>query len=185
MMDTFGGLRLCVCIVLAAFVGLSGCSKKKEPAPKEEGRGAVIIEKSMMAPDVPMRSLDGASPFLADYRGKIVLLHFWSTMNADCKEQIPILGEIAAEYQRYDIVVLGVSIDKGGESALRSFLQTNKVGYPTFYNGVDVIGKFGGLRKLPTTYFITRDGRIYFKALGPQSKAFYRIKIKDMLKQRL
>ena len=187
-MSTFrtgGFVKLCFVLLLAALAGVCACSKKKEAAPPEERTANVTIERTMMAPDVSLRSLDGSAPFISDYKRKIVLLNFWATWNVDCREQIKALTEIAEEYERYQIVVLGVAIDEGGAGALSSFLQTNQVKYPVFYNGAEVAAKFGGVRKLPTTFFIARDGRIYEKVLGARTKSFYRMKIKEIMSQRL
>jgi peroxiredoxin len=178
--------RLLAVTLLGALMAFSACSKEKKTEQQPERQAPnVIIESLTMAPDVPLRSMDGHTEFISDFKGKIVLLNFWSTTNVDCREQVQVLNELAAEYDRYKVVVLGVSIDRGGAGALANFVQTTAVKYPVFYNGSEAASKFGGVRKLPTTYFIARDGRIYDKVLGTRTKSFYMNKIKEILSQRV
>jgi hypothetical protein len=68
--------RLCSVLLLGALVAFSACSKEKEPERQPEVRTAnVVIERAMTAPDAPLRSIDGHTQFISDYKGKIVLLN--------------------------------------------------------------------------------------------------------------
>ena len=173
-------------MVLALFMALSACSKKKEeakaPAPPV---GNVTIESVSMAPDVTLRAADGSTKRLQEYQGKIVFLNFFATWNGDSKQEIPILNNLAAQYVRYDVVVLGVAIDTNEPGALNAFLATNPVKYPVFYNGSEVVPKFGGVRKLPATIILARDGRIFRKGLGLQTGRYFEDTIHDIMGQRL
>jgi cytochrome c biogenesis protein CcmG, thiol:disulfide interchange protein DsbE len=171
--------------VLVLVMALSACSKKKEAKAPEPSAGNVSIESVSMAPDVTLRAADGSTVKLQSYQGKIVFLNFFATWNGDSRQEIPILNNLAAEFARYDVVVLGVAIDTNGPGALSAFLDTNPVKYPVFYNGSEVVPKFGGVRKLPATIILARDGRIFKRALGLQTGRDFEDTIHEIMGQRL
>ena len=178
-------LRWSLTIALALLVTLAACSKKKEEAQVPAQSPNVTIESAVMAPDVTLRAADGTTQRLKALQGKIVFLNFFATWNAESKQQIPALNNLAGEFARYDIVVIGVAIDTSSPGALNSFVAANPVKYPVFYNGSEVVPKFGGVRKLPATILITRDGRIYRKVLGPQTLRYFEDLVHEMMGQRL
>ena len=80
---------------------------------------------------------------------------------------MPSVQRVHDAFQDKDVVVLAVSIDDGGEKAVKSFIA--KRGY-TFVTPVDarmqVARKFG-VRNVPTTYVINRQGAIVAHGFGP------------------
>lgn len=178
-------LKWSLAMALALLVGLSACSKKKEEAAPPAATGNVTIESVSMAPNVTLRAADGSTQTLQAFKGKIVFLNFFATWNADSKQEIPILSNLAGQYARYDVVVLGVAIDTNGPGALNAFLAMNPAKYPVFYNGSEVVPKFGGVRKIPATIILARDGRIYRKALGLQTGKYFEDTIHEIMGQRL
>jgi thiol-disulfide isomerase/thioredoxin len=170
--------------LLAAF--LPSCSKKKEE-PKSEAQSTenVTIEGYAKVPNLTLKALDGTEERLSNYAGKIVILNIWATWNKDCKRQVAALNELYPTLRRTPVVLLGVAMDENGEQALRRFLQKTPISYPVFYNGQEVVRHLGGVRKLPTTYIILRDGSLYERLLGFQSEMFFEQKLEEMKEGRL
>ncbi len=64
-------------------------------------------------PDVPFRSLDGATVTLSDLRGKVVLINFWGTWCAPCLQEIPELVRLSHQFRQRGLEVLGVAVESG------------------------------------------------------------------------
>ena len=65
------------------------------------------------APDFILPNLAGDDVRLEDYKGKVVVLHFWATWCAPCRQEIPSIQNLWQQYQNQDVVVLSISADKG------------------------------------------------------------------------
>jgi len=161
-------------VVAAAFMLLlapAGCAKKREePKQKAPERTEfdpnVTIKSYTSAPDVELKALDGSSTRLADYQGDIVILTFLATWNKECPAQVAELNKLQAKLQRYRFAVLGVFTDANGEAAVGTFIEKNPASFHVYYNGDEVAEAFGGMRRIPTTYVLLRDGSIYVKEAG-------------------
>lgn len=158
-------------VVAAAFMLLlapAGCAKKREePKQKTPERTEfdpnVTIKSYTSAPDVELKALDGSSMRLADYQGDIVILTFLATWNKECPAQVAELNKLQAKLKRYRFAVLGVFTDANGKAAVGSFIEKNPASFPVYYNGDEVAEAFGGMRWIPTTYILLRDGSIYVR----------------------
>ena len=76
----------------------------KAPPPPPELIGAA-------APDFVLPDLAGEQRTLADWSGKVVVLNFWATWCAPCREEMPMLVEIGDEYRGKGVEVVGVAVD--------------------------------------------------------------------------
>jgi cytochrome c-type biogenesis protein len=130
-------------------------------------------EKS--APAVTFKNLDGADVTLAQYKGTVVLVNFWATWCDPCYVEIPWLIEIQQKYAAKGFTILGVSMDEEGKTAVVPFLAKERfnvngqklpMNYPIVIGNDDVADKFGGLLGYPTSFLISKDGKIVKKVQG-------------------
>jgi thiol-disulfide isomerase/thioredoxin len=105
-------------------------------------------------------TLEGKTISLSGYAGKIVLVDFWATWCDPCKEEIPDLVKLYDKYKGKGFVLLGVSMDDEGASAVRKFLN----GGERPPDGWVVPG-------LPSAYLVGRDGRILKRWFGTKDPA--------------
>ena len=126
------------------------------------------------APDFNLLDASGKSRKLADYRGKVLLLDFWATDCGGCRVEIPWFIDIAQEYRKRDLVVVGVSMDilyedlKSADEAwtrVRPFMQKMKINYPILM-GDDRVGTAYSIQALPQTWLIDRKGRVAATTIG-------------------
>jgi thiol-disulfide isomerase/thioredoxin len=126
--------------------------------------------------------MHGKSVSLAAYKGKVILLDFWATWCGPCKAEIPNFVQLQNEYGSKGLVVLGFSVDDTVEQ-LKPFVSEFKMNYPVLVGlgRDDVQDAFGPIWGIPTTFLISRDGRICRKNTGIQGKAKYERDIKALL----
>ncbi|MDE3135731.1 MAG: TlpA family protein disulfide reductase [Acidobacteriota bacterium] len=127
------------------------------------------------APAVSFQNLDGQSVTLAQYRGKVVLVNFWATWCEPCRSEIPELIQFQKEYGNKGFTVLGVAMDQEGKSVVAPFVakpqfdvggQKVAMNYPIVLGNDSVATKFGGIIGLPTSYVISKDGKVVKHVIG-------------------
>jgi peroxiredoxin len=136
----------------------SACSALCALAPNYAGRNRT-------APDFELPDMDGKLVKLSSFRGKTVILHFWTIGCEPCKEELPTLADLQASLaKRNDIVLLTVSADEGPE-AIRDFLKVQFDGndhpMPILFDpDLDVIKDKYGTELFPETWIIDPRGVI-------------------------
>jgi len=129
-----------------------------------------------------VKDLDGRSVRLADFRGKVILLDFWATWCPPCKAEIPGFVELQEKYGEQGLQVVGVSVDDPPEK-LKPFADEFRMNYPVLVGlgRDDLQDAYGPMWGIPTTFLISRDGRICRKHSGLVGKERYEQAIKALL----
>ena len=126
-------------------------------------------------PDVTFKNLEGADVSLSSMKGKVVLLNFWATWCEPCRSEIPVLIGLQDKYSSKGFTMLGASMDEDGVKAVDPFIHTTNfnvggqqrtMDYPIVLGTDAITDKFGGLLGMPTSYLISRDGKIVKKYIG-------------------
>jgi cytochrome c biogenesis protein CcmG/thiol:disulfide interchange protein DsbE len=120
---------------------------------------------SEIAPDFTLMSLDGEEIALANLRGKVVFVDFWATWCGPCRESIPHLVNLYKTYHEKGVVIIGVSVDKGGTDLVRRFAKSLDIPYPIVIAPGDLEKQYG-VTALPTGFLIDKDGKIREKFVG-------------------
>ncbi|CAI8006512.1 Thiol:disulfide interchange protein CycY, partial [Geodia barretti] len=102
----------------------------------------------------------------SDLRGKVVLVDFWASWCAPCRQEAPVLEQIYREYAGSDVEFVGVNIWDLPDNAA-TYVEDFEISYP---NGVDADGIIAidyGVKGIPEKFFIDRDGVVRQKFVGP------------------
>ncbi len=136
--------------------------------PSTEHVPQVGVEQGDAAPNFTVRALDGRRVSLSDYRGKLVMLNFWSINCAGCQAEIPGMQTVYAEQQRAhkDFVILGVNLADNATDVAQ-FVHQRGLTYPIALDRTIAIASLYALRGTPTSYFIDRHGIIHSRVEGP------------------
>lgn len=126
-------------------------------------------------PDVTFKNLQGNNVPLDSLKGKVVLLNFWATWCEPCRSEIPVLIGLQDKYASKGFTLLGASMDEDGSKAVNPFIHETKfnvsgqektMDYPIVLGTDAITDKFGGLLGMPTSYLISRDGKIVKRYIG-------------------
>lgn len=126
------------------------------------GRG--VPQVGAIAPDFSFTMQDGTAQKLSDLRGRLVLVNFWATWCAPCKEEMPDLQRIADE-RGDQVVVLGVNKLETLE-AIGPFAGQIGTTFTLVPNPAGDISDRYAAKNIPTTYFLNSDGTIGAVQLG-------------------
>lgn len=134
------------------------------------------------ARDFTLPDLKGENWTLSSLKGKVIILDFWATWCAPCRIEIPYLIELYNKYRDDGLIVCGVGIDR--KPAIASFSREYGINYPILI-GTQQIARQWGIRAIPTTYILDKDGRIAFKHMGfrPGMEIKFEEEIKELLKE--
>jgi peroxiredoxin len=141
---------------------------------------AISATANHFAPDFTLPQLDGQDLRLSSYRGKVVLLDFWATWCAPCREETPNLVALQQKYSPRGLQVIGVSMDDTAEPA-RAFYQQFHMNYPVVMGTAQTGELYGGVLGLPIAFLINRDGRIYAKHIGATDSTIFEKEIQSLL----
>ncbi|MBM7691390.1 peroxiredoxin [Peribacillus deserti] len=131
------------------------------------------IEEGNSAPDFELKTLEGKSVKLSDYRGKKVMLNFWATWCPPCKKEIPEMEEYSKQMAD-DQVILAVNMDPAAD--VKGFAAKMGMTFPILLDSENEVNTTYKVISIPTTYFIDSNGVIKKKILGAMTK-------KDMTEQ--
>lgn len=159
---------------IAAYLAFASFTETDRPSLRPES-------ERHPAPDFGLQDASGATVQLSDYRGKVVLLNFWATWCAPCREEIPWFVDFEREYKDRDFTVLGVSMDSRGWDVVKPYIGRNKINYPVMLGNDTVNTLYGGADALPVTFMIDRSGRIARTHVGVAGKHTYKQEILDLL----
>ena len=119
------------------------------------------------APDFRARTLDGTRTIrLADLRGQVVVLNFWSSWCAACVAEHPTLARAWSRYRDRGMVIVGMDFDDA-HSAATAFASRLGIAYPVVGDPGDRTALAYGVTNPPETFLIGADGRIQSKWIGP------------------
>ena len=133
------------------------------------------------APAFTLTDAAGKPVRLADFRGKVVLLNFWATWCPPCRREIPWFMEFQRKHEEAGLVVLGISMDEEGWTAVRPFLETMPVNYRMLLGNGAVAREFGGVNSLPSTFLIDRAGRVADSYTGLADRAAMEDRLRALL----
>jgi thiol-disulfide isomerase/thioredoxin len=117
------------------------------------------------APALELRALDGGEHRLADYRGSVVLVNFWATWCAPCRDEMPSIQRLKERLAGRPFVVLAVNLDEP-ESRIRKFLSEMAVNFVVLLDPGKGAAKAWNARILPASFLVGPDGRIRFSLVG-------------------
>lgn len=145
-------------------------------------RPAVAAESERpSAPAWSLKDVNGATVQSSDFHGKVVILDFWATWCPPCREEIPGFIELQKQYGDDGLVVVGISLDQDGPAVVKQFMERFKINYPVVMGNQRIANEFGGIRAIPTTFVLDREGRIVSKHVGFADKAVFEREVKALL----
>jgi thiol-disulfide isomerase/thioredoxin len=125
---------------------------------KALGRGEELLGKP--PPAFSESSVNKGFQSLAAFKGKVVLLDFWSTWCVPCVKEMPNVKRLYDRFKGKDFVLLGISLDSD-RSALNSFLRKNGIDWPILFDGKgwkNRIAVLYDVRSIPFTVLVDRSG---------------------------
>ncbi len=161
---------LWILVPAVAFIALLGVATARRGDPPGPGDAAPSFEAPALVGDGTLA--------LSELRGRPVVLNFWASWCVPCRKEMPALQEMSEEVQDR-IAFVGVNHQDSRGDAL-SFLAETGVRFPAGYDPEGATATSYGLYGMPTTIFISPDGRILQRHRGEISESQLRREIERL-----
>lgn len=186
-----------VIVILCVVVAITGLLLlgKRASKPPESANAAANSQsapppsagdpaRGSLAPAFELKSIpDGRATQLASFRGKAVLLNFWATWCGPCKIEMPWLVDLQKKYGPQGLQIVGVAMDDTSDKEIADFAHKMGVNYVVL-KGTEKVGDlYGGVDRLPLTYFVDRSGKVVDEIVGLRGSADIEDAIKKTLAQ--
>ena len=118
-------------------------------------------------PPLAFETLNGQPASLADFAGKVVVLNLWATWCAPCREEMPSLDRLQAQFADRDLIVLTLSVDRAGPERVQKFLDEIGVRQVHVYRDPKAAAtRAVRVPGLPATILVNRKGEEVGRVLG-------------------
>ena len=159
-----------LCLILAFSITSFGQQSKRKP----------------LAETFSATSLDGQTFNLAELKGKVVILTFWSTRCPICHDEIPKLNQLVKAYKDKNVVFLGLTLE--GPAKIEAYLKKKSFDFNILPNSFGVVLKYaekvgnGNISLgFPTHFVINQKGEIELKTNGFDKTPAIESQIKRLL----
>ncbi|MFG6113568.1 redoxin domain-containing protein [Halobacillus sp. MO56] len=147
---------------------VAGDGPEEDTAAENEtasGGGEVGLEKGQKAPDFELKTMEGETVKLSDYRGKKVMLNFWATWCPPCRAEMPDMQKF---YENEDIEILAINLTQTESSRddVGKFVDEFGLTFPVLMDENIAVANQYQIKPIPTSYFIDSKGYIQYVALG-------------------
>jgi thiol-disulfide isomerase/thioredoxin len=119
----------------------------------------------VQAPPIDGEMLAGETVAAADLAGSLVVINFWGSWCGPCRREQPLLE---AGWQRLgpEVRFVGVNTRRDQRAAALAFLEEFSVTYPSIYDPSSELANEFGVRFMPATFVLDRQGRIAAEVIG-------------------
>lgn len=132
-----------------------------------------------MAPDFTLKTLDDEEIKLSDLRGEPVMINFWATWCPPCKAEMPDMQKFYEETGMH-VIAVNVTDSERSKANVPKFVDELELTFPVLLDEDGDVSELYEAFQLPTTYFLDKDGSIYFKLAGPMNYDFMMDKYKEL-----
>lgn len=144
------------------------------------GSGEKLVAQP--APDFALKSLSGENLRLSEYRGEVVLVNFWASWCGTCREQLPVLADLHAQYRDQGLQVLSVSIDRKSKRAEKALAGLHPA-FPVLLDDRKAVSRLYDLDEMPFAMLIDEAGtvRAVYEGFDDDDRQLYQEQIAALM----
>ena len=147
------------------------------------GTASSAIAPQAAAPDFTLHAMGGSNLRLKEQRGRVVMVNFWATWCAPCRQEMPHLNRLYEKYRGAGFVLLGVNVDDDTSKAAEVAAKLG-VTFPVLLDTEKSVSKLYDVSTMPSTMIIDRDGKVRYVHRGYLAgyEESYEKQIRELLK---
>ncbi len=136
------------------------------------------------APNFTLKSRSGKNIKLSELRGQVVMINFWASWCAPCRQEMPLLEKIYKKYKRLGFTLLGVNVEQNTRAA-KNWLKNVNVSFPVLFDSSNKTSKLYKVSAMPTTVIIDRNGNMRYlhKGYKPGYEQSYKKQVRKLLRE--
>lgn len=136
------------------------------------------------APDFTLKSMQGGNLKLSEHRGEVVMINFWASWCAPCREEMPILNDLYLRYRDMGFTLLGVNVEEESSGA-KKMMSELKVVFPVLFDTSNEVSKMYKVEAMPSTILVDRDGNMRYLHRGylPGYEEDYERQVRELMRE--
>ena len=146
----------------------------------DQEAGVKAVKDRKPFADTALPQLNGDSWRLSDHRGQVVLINYWASWCAPCRQETPGLIDLARDYRYKGLSIVGVAMDEGGKPAVERFMNEFHLPYPVLMPELSSLST-SAIDALPTTVLVDRNGRAAKSYVGAVKESVFRADVDRLL----
>lgn len=131
------------------------------------------------APEISTIDLNNQTVRLSDFRGKVVVVRFWSAGCKACVVEMPVIDEFSKRHKERGLSVLAVNRGESKER-VEKFVDKLNISYPVLLDPAAIASKKYGVTAVPTTFFIDRNGIARKVIPGPMTQELFEKTVNEL-----
>lgn len=155
--------RAWLCAVVLAFALLPEVGRAQHAHPSVQTAAPMV---GAAAIPFELKTLDGKPISLTSFRGKPLVLNFFASWCDPCREEMPLINDLAAKAATHDYSVLAVAVEDS-RSAVTQYAKESKLIFPIALDLNSTVKRAYRIFGPPATFFIDRQGIIRDIIIGP------------------
>ena len=146
---------------------------------------ALASSSSGPAPGFQLSGRGGKTIDLSQFKGQVVMINFWATWCAPCRQEMPLLEDIYKKYKPMGFTLVGVNVEPDAKGAEAWLSKQKPVSFPIAFDTDSKVSKMYKVAVMPSTVFVDRKGniRVMHKGYKPGDENLYLTQIRSMLKE--
>ncbi len=157
---------LYTCLGLAANVAAAADRDALE-AMREGDMRKLVFSEAKAVPDTPFLDASEAEMTLADLKGKYLLVNFWATWCAPCREEMPALSELQADLGGDAFEVVTIATGRNPPAAMRRFFgEVGVDNLPLYRDPTQALARQMSVLAMPVSVILDPDGNEIARLVG-------------------
>ncbi len=155
-------IAICAVVLLVAAFGLYNSLADRALGDLQNGTSQDTNQPSNVAPDFTVFDKDGNAHKLSDFKGKPVVVNFWTTWCGYCIKEMPLFQQMYEQYGE-DVEFLMVNLIGDGWDRRKdsdAFLQSSDYTFPVYYDEQQQASTAYGIYSIPMSLFVDKDGNL-------------------------
>jgi cytochrome c biogenesis protein CcmG/thiol:disulfide interchange protein DsbE len=133
------------------------------------------------APNFSLKDvLQGKEYSLSQFKGKVVVINFFTFFCGPCRDEMPDLNKINNELKGKGLVTLGIALSSD-PTQIRFLVKQLGLEYPVLIGNDKVSDAYGSIAVVPTTVIIDKEGNVAQRIEGTRKKAVFQKLIQPLL----
>ena len=154
-------MKLLIIFIYILITNFSSASEKPDI------KNLVLIKTPKIYEDVIFKDINQKNVDLDDFKGKLILLNFWATWCAPCKEEMPSLDDLQLNSNLSNLKIFPINIGQEDRSKSEFFFKELNIQNLEIYIDASItLAKKFALRGVPTTILINKDGKEFARIMG-------------------
>lgn len=170
-----------IAAVALALLGAGLAAGLRNESSESSAPGPATVVLDQPAPVLVGSALDGSHFDLADYHGSIVVINAWASWCAPCRTELPLLAEAARIWSAEGVVVVGLNVRDTAEAARALLDEAGATNLITVADPTGEVAVSWGVRGVPETFVVDREGRLRLWAQGVIDAAWLRERVGPMV----